>query len=81
MRDVQMSQRENIGVLYVKKRFILLVGIGIVACQTAPEGLRLSPAGTGPTVVVDWDAHPFPDVPAFNNLATAQIRTHPRDEG
>ena len=39
-------------------------------CQTAPEGLRTTPQGTGPTIVVDWDADPLPELPFPNNLAT-----------
>lgn len=44
-----------------------LIGVG---CQTSPEGLRETPDGNGPHVVVDWDAEPFPELPFPNNLAT-----------
>ena len=40
------------------------------ACSTAPEGLRETPAGDGPMVLVDWDAEPLPELPYPNNLAT-----------
>ena len=49
---------------------LAILSIGIMGCQTAPEGLRVTPDGTGPLVRVDWDAHPFPDVPFPTNLAT-----------
>lgn len=45
---------------------VLLLG----ACTAPPAGLRLTPDGTGPVVVVDWDAEPLPDVPFPNDLAT-----------
>lgn len=40
------------------------------ACASAPEGLLSTPDGTGPTVVVDWDAHPIANIPFPNDLAT-----------
>ena len=47
--------------------YFTLFGVG---CQTSPEGLRLTPDGNGPKVIVDWDAEPFPELPFPNNLAT-----------
>ena len=47
--------------------YLGLIGVG---CQTSPEGLRETPDGNGPRVVVDWDAEPFPELPFPNNLAT-----------
>ncbi len=41
----------------------------LAGCGSA-EGLRLTPAGTGPTIVVDWDADPLPELPFPNDLAT-----------
>ena len=41
-----------------------------ISCQTSPEGLRVTPDGTGPMIVVDWDAEPLPELPFPNNLAT-----------
>ena len=40
------------------------------ACAVAPDGLRLTPDGSGPVVLVDWDAEPLPDIPFPNDLAT-----------
>ncbi len=45
--------------------FLLLVG-----CGPGAEGLRLTPPGDGPHVVIDWDAEPFPEIPLPNDLAT-----------
>ncbi len=39
------------------------------ACAVAPEGLRLTPEGDGPLVVVDWEALPLPELPFPNDLA------------
>ena len=39
-------------------------------CQTELQGLRETPTGTGPLIVVDWDAEPLPELPFPNNLAT-----------
>ncbi len=47
------------------------------SCATYPEGLRATPAGDGPMVVVDWDAQPLPDVPFPNDLATRVDFTSP----
>ena len=47
------------------------------ACAPYPEGLRATPAGTGPTVRIDWDAKPLPDVPFPNDLATTVDRHSP----
>lgn len=49
----------------------------LVACAPYPDGLRLTPEGTGPMVVVDWDAKPLPDVPFPNDLATRTDPTSP----
>lgn len=47
------------------------VGVfGASGCVGAPEGLRETPAGTGPAIVVDFDAEPLPDIPFPNDLAT-----------
>ena len=44
--------------------------VGLSACELPSEGLRFTPAGTGPVVVVDWDAKPLPEIPFPNDLAT-----------
>ena len=49
----------------------------LVACATAPEGLRETPPGDGPTVVIDWDARPLPELPLPNDLATRPDPTSP----
>jgi hypothetical protein len=54
----------------IKSSFVFLLGCGIIGCQTSPEGLRQTPDGNGPRVLVDWDAEPFPDIPFPNNMAT-----------
>jgi hypothetical protein len=42
----------------------------LAACDQPSDGLRETPAGTGPVVLVDWDAKPLPDIPFPNDLAT-----------
>jgi len=59
----------------VKKpfQFLFLAGsIAIFGCsgEKWQEGLRKTPSGTGPMIVWDLDAKPFPDVPFPNNVAT-----------
>ncbi|MBM4366073.1 MAG: hypothetical protein FJ102_07645 [Deltaproteobacteria bacterium] len=49
----------------------------LLACAVAPEGLRLTPEGDGPVVVVDWDAKPLPEIPFPNDLATRVDPTSP----
>ena len=41
----------------------------LVSCGDGPQGLRLTEAGDGPVVVVDWDAEPLPELPFPNDLA------------
>ncbi len=41
----------------------------LLAGCSAPEGLRPTPEGTGPSVVIDWDAEPLPEIPFPNDLA------------
>jgi len=40
-----------------------------VSCALPPEGLRLTPDGTGPLVRVDWDHEPLADIPFPTDLA------------
>jgi hypothetical protein len=40
------------------------------ACAPSPEGLRRTPPGPGPRIVVDFDAEPLPEIPFPNDLAT-----------
>ncbi|RME20400.1 MAG: hypothetical protein D6798_20555 [Deltaproteobacteria bacterium] len=49
----------------------------LAACAPYPEGLRATPAGDGPVVIVDWDAEPLPDIPYPNDLATVVDRHSP----
>ena len=56
------------------RHLLLLV---LCACAGAPEGLLPTPLGDGPLVRVDWDAHPLPDVPFPNDLATTPDPTSP----
>jgi hypothetical protein len=48
----------------------LFVAALLSGCAVAPEGLRETPDGPGPVVVVDWDAEPLPEIPYPNDLAT-----------
>ncbi len=43
----------------------------------APDGIRLTPPGDGPTVLVDWDAEPLPELPFPNDLATRVDQSSP----
>lgn len=45
-----------------------------VSCAPLPDGLRATPDGDGPRIVVDWEAEPLPELPFPNDLAT---RTDP----
>lgn len=54
----------------------LLLFASLSACQ-ALEGLRATPAGSGPTIVADWDAEPLPEIPFPNDLATRVDPTSP----
>ena len=47
-----------------------LLALGLSGCAPYPTGLRLTPDGTGPVIVVDWDAQPLPEIPLPNDLAT-----------
>lgn len=49
----------------------------LLACAPPSEGLRLTPAGDGPVVRVDWDAKPLADIPFPNDLATRPDPTSP----
>ncbi|MCB9666390.1 MAG: hypothetical protein H6732_19925 [Alphaproteobacteria bacterium] len=57
-------------------RFILpLLALG--ACAAPAEGLRPTPAGSGPEVYIDWDAEPLPEVPFPNDLSTTSDPASP----
>ncbi len=47
------------------------------ACVPLNEGLRETPPGDGPQVVIDWDARPLPELPLPNDLATRPDPTSP----
>ncbi|MBN93530.1 MAG: hypothetical protein CL928_05570 [Deltaproteobacteria bacterium] len=47
------------------------------ACSDGPEGLRATPFGAGPAVVVDWDAEPIPELPFPNDLGLRVDPTSP----
>jgi pimeloyl-ACP methyl ester carboxylesterase len=55
--------------LHARSSFLLTLCIG-VACAPYPTGIRETPEGTGPAVVIDWDAKPLPEIPLPNDLAT-----------
>jgi hypothetical protein len=48
----------------------LLPALVLAACAPPPEGLRRTPGGPGPRVVVDFEAEPLPEIPFPNDLAT-----------
>lgn len=50
------------------RRFVPVVLL--CACASPPQGLRATPPGSGPGIVVDWDARPLPELPFPNDLAT-----------
>ncbi len=54
----------------------LLGVILLTACGT-PEGLRVTPDGTGPMVTIDWDAEPLPELPFPNDMGTRIDPTSP----
>ena len=54
--------------MFVPRPYIIL--LSLTACAGYPEGLRLTPEGPGPVVIIDWDARPLPEVPLPNDLAT-----------
>ncbi|MEZ4241335.1 MAG: hypothetical protein R3F59_35295 [Myxococcota bacterium] len=49
----------------------------LAACAPAPDGLRRTPPGSGPRVIVDFDAQPLPELPFPNDLATRPDPTSP----
>jgi hypothetical protein len=51
--------------------------VALSACAEPPEGLRATPAGDGPLVHIDWDAHPLPEIPFPNDLATRPDSSSP----
>jgi hypothetical protein len=53
----------------MNKSYPLLI-TWIAACAPYPEGLRATPDGSGPKVIIDWDAEPLPEIPLPNDLAT-----------
>ena len=57
-------------------RFVAIL-LSAAACTEGPEGLRRTPNGSGPIVVVEWDAEPLPDLPFPNDLATRPDPTSP----
>lgn len=55
---------------------ILLLAL-LAACARPAEGLRLTPEGDGPTVTIDWDAEPLPELPFPNDLSTIADASSP----
>lgn len=54
-----------------------LILLLIVGCAAPARGLRATPEGDGPVVLVDWDAEPLPDLPYPNDLSTVVDITSP----
>ncbi|MCB9695210.1 MAG: hypothetical protein H6738_00315 [Alphaproteobacteria bacterium] len=50
-------------------RHVVLIAL-VGGCAGSPEGLLRTPEGDGPTVVVDFEAQPLPELPFPNDLAT-----------
>ncbi len=53
------------------------MGLLAVGCAAPPEGLRATPSGDGPVVVVDWDAEPLAELPFPNDLVAVTDATSP----
>lgn len=49
----------------------------LVGCARPAEGLRRTPEGDGPTVTVDWEAEPLPELPFPNDLSTIADSSSP----
>ena len=58
-------------------RAAIALSLTAASCAPAPEGLRRTPRGSGPVVVVDWDARPLAEIPFPNDLATRPDPTSP----
>lgn len=58
-------------------RLLSLALLFIPACAAPPAGLLSTPEGTGPMVQIDWDAHPLPEIPFPNDLATRPDSSSP----
>jgi hypothetical protein len=56
---------------------LLLPLLSLSSCAVAPEGLRVTPDGDGPLVMIDWDAEPLPEIPYPNDLAARADPTSP----
>ncbi len=54
----------------ISSTVLVTASVLLVASCSAPQGLRLTPEGDGPRIVVDWDADPLPEIPFPNDLAT-----------
>lgn len=54
-----------------------VVALALLTGCSVPAGLRITPPGEGPLVVVDWDAEPLPEIPFPNDLATRVDPTSP----
>jgi hypothetical protein len=55
----------------------LLLAALLAGCLPPAQGLRPTPPGGGPQVVIDWDARPFAELPFPNDLATIPDPTSP----
>jgi hypothetical protein len=49
----------------------------LLACADSAEGLRVTPDGAGPVVVVDWEREPAAELPFPNDLSTTPDPTSP----
>jgi len=54
----------------------LFAALLVVGCAP-PDGLPPPPDGSGPTITIDWDAEPLPEIPFPNDLATRPDPTSP----
>lgn len=55
----------------------LVLPLMLVGCAPAAEGLRATPGGDGPLVLIDWEALPLPELPFPNDLATVPDKESP----
>lgn len=55
----------------------MFLTLALLSCGQAPLGLRATPDGDGPLIMIDWDAEPLPEIPYPNDLAARADPTSP----
>jgi hypothetical protein len=56
---------------------LVVITLTLAGCARPAEGLRETPPGDGPEVLVDWDAKPFAELPFPNDLSTRRDPSSP----